>query len=77
MSEFPASLYRDPCSLLYLLLVLLMQTLTYVYIVHLPGHMANYTGATPYYHFSGAFTGPDVLKVQYLLKILMHDFINV
>lgn len=39
--------------------------------------VAIYTGAAPYYNFSGAFTGPDVLKVQYLLNKLMHEFINV
>lgn len=42
-----------------------------------PRQVANYTGAAPYYHVSGASTGPDILKVQYLLNKLMHEFIHV
>lgn len=77
MSKLPDSLCGDLCSLLHLLLVLLVNTLTCVFIVHLPAQVANYTRADPYYRFFGAFTGTDVLKVQYLLNKLMHEFINV
>lgn len=42
-----------------------------------PRQVANYAGAVPYYPVSGASTGPDILKVQYLLNKLMHEFIHV